>query len=378
MQKVVLITNIPTPYRIPLFNELNKQMLQEEMELHVIFSESGYQRRKFQIDFTQIQFPFTILNGGTITSNKNVEKTYFFYKGLWKTLNKLQPNNIIVAGFSSASIITAIWCSISNASFSIWSGSIENETRNISKLRIQLRRQLIKRAHSFIAYGSLAAKYLVKMGAPEDRVYIGINTVDTNFFAQETTKIRNNSQKKSKFTFTYLGYLVPRKNVSLVIEAASLFLKERSDFNIQIIGDGESKSQLESLSIELGLKDHLEFVGYKQREELPEYFAKTNVLLFQSDFDIWGLVLNEAMAAGLCCLASIHAGATFDLIKEGQTGFIIDYTDQKKVVTKMKWMIDHPKEVEEIGKNAANNIIENANLSVSAQGFILALKKIEI
>jgi glycosyltransferase involved in cell wall biosynthesis len=87
------------------------------------------------------------------------------------------------------------------------------------------------------------------------------------------------------------------------------------------------------------------------------------------------LVLNEAMAAGLCCLATIHAGATFDLIKEGETGFIMDYNDQKKVVDKMKWMIDHPKEVEEIGKNAATYIHENANLSVSAKGFILALKK---
>ena len=131
MKKVVLITNIPTPYRIPLFNELNKQMLQEEMELHVIFSESGYQRRKFEIDFSQIQFPYTLLKGGTITSNKNVEKTYFFYKGLWNALNKLQPKNIIVAGFSAASIITASWCSRNKSTFSIWSGSIETETRNI-------------------------------------------------------------------------------------------------------------------------------------------------------------------------------------------------------------------------------------------------------
>ena len=375
MQKVVLITNIPTPYRIPLFNELNKQMLQEEMELHVIFSESGYQRRKFEIDFNQIKFPFTILNGGTITSNKNVEKTYFFYKGLWNTLNKLQPKNIIVAGFSAASIITASWCHRNNCSFSIWSGSIETETRNISWLRIQLRRQLIKRAQSFIAYGSLAAQYLVKMGAPEKRISIGINTVDTSFFAQESANKRIELPDKNRFTFSYLGYLVPRKNASLVIEVASLLLKERSDFNIQIIGDGESKSQLEALSTKLGLNDHIEFVGYKQREELPSYFAKTNVLLFQSDFDIWGLVLNEAMAAGLCCLATVHAGATFDLIKEGETGFIIDYTDQKKVVNKMKWMMDHPKEVEEIGKNAATYINENANLSVSAKGFILALKK---
>lgn len=377
MQKVVLITNIPTPYRIPLFNELNKQMLEEGMVLYVIFSESGYQRRKFKINFSDFKFHYNILGGGTITSANDSEKTYFFYKGLWKSLKSIQPNKVIVAGFSSASIITASWCRLNNVPFVIWSGSIQTELRNNSWLRVFLRRQLIKRAKSFIAYGTLAAQYLVNMGAKTGKVHIGINTVDTTFFSEETAKHKSSISTQHPFTFTYLGYLVPRKNVSQVLEAAALLAKERKDFKLQIIGDGESKCSLENLSARLGLEEHVHFVGYKQKEELPFYFGHTNALLYQSDFDIWGLVLNEAMAAGLCCLATLHAGATFDLIIENETGLKIDYSHTQKVVEKMKWMIDHPDEVNAIGKRAAQFIKEKATLHVSAKGFISALKELD-
>ncbi|MBK7965868.1 MAG: glycosyltransferase family 4 protein [Bacteroidetes bacterium] len=353
MQKVVLITNIPTPYRIPLFNELNKQLLVEGMELHVIFSEAGYQRRKFEINFSDFKFPFTILGGGTITSAEDSEKTYFFYKGLWKALKSIHPNKVIVAGFSAACIITASYCSWNKVPFAIWSGSIQTEVRNNSWHRIFIRRQLIKRAKSFIAYGSLATEYLVKMGAQADKVYIGINTVDTTFFSEETAKHKTSISSLQPFTFTYLGYLVPRKNVSQVIDAASHLAKVRKDFKLQIIGDGESKKSLESLSNRLGLDEQIKFTGYKQKNEVPYYFANTNALLYQSDFDIWGLVLNEAMAAGLCCLATINAGATFDLIIENETGLKIDYSLTQKVAEKMNWMMEHPKEVSDMGKKCS-------------------------
>jgi glycosyltransferase involved in cell wall biosynthesis len=377
MQKVVLITNIPTPYRIPLFNELNKQMHDEGMELHVIFSEAGYQRRKFEINFTDFKFPFTILEGGTITSAENSEKTYFFYKGLWKALKSIQPSKVIVAGFSSASVTTASWCSWNKVPFAIWSGSILTNERNNSWLRVFLRQQLIKRAKTFIAYGQLAAQYLVTIGAKADKVHIGINTVDTTFFSEETAKHKSSVSTQHPFTFTYLGYLVPRKNVSQVIKAASLLAKERKDFKLQIIGDGESKNSLESLSNQLGLDEQIQFIGYKQKGEVPYYFAQANALLFQSDFDIWGLVLNEAMASGLCCLATKNAGATFDLIIDNETGFKIDYNLTQEVVEKMKWMMDHPEEVNAIGKRAAQFIKEKATLHVSAKGFISALKELD-
>ena len=375
MKTIVLITNIPTPYRLPLFNEINGQLNEKGMELHVIFSESGYKRRKFEIDFTKVNFKYTILEGGKITSQKDSEKTYFFYSGLWKVLNAIKPAQIIVAGFSSASIITALWSRKNKTPFIIWSGSITTEQRNTSFIRRLIRKQLIQRAYSFIAYGTKAKDYLIRNGAEPSQIQIGINTVDTTFYKEETKKLKSTFLESGIFTFIYLGYLVPRKNVNKVLEAVRLLNEKRSDFRVIIIGDGESKSELMEFSEKNQLNHRIEFTGYKQKQELPYFFAQADALLFQSNFDIWGLVLNEAMAAGICCLSTKNAGASFDLIQENINGMTIDYNQTQAVAEKMNWMIDHREKVKLMGEKAILFINENANLSKSANGFILALKE---
>lgn len=57
---------------------------------------------------------------------------------------------------------------------------------------------------------------------------------------------------------------------------------------------------------------------------------QSHCFLFQTDFDIWDLVLVEAMSAGLPCISSIHAGATHDLIKDGVTGFAMNLSENRR------------------------------------------------
>ncbi len=62
----------------------------------------------------------------------------------------------------------------------------------------------------------------------------------------------------------------------------------------------------------------------------------------QRDTNIWGLVLVEAMSAGLPCISSIYAGATHDLIKDGVTGFAMDFSETEEVVDKVNWILENP------------------------------------
>ncbi len=374
MKKVVLITNIPTPYRIPLFNLLAEEMRQAGMELHVIFSSLGYKRRKFEINPNDFQFSYTLLDGGKYSVGEDAEKTYFFYRGLWKQLRLLKPWRIITSGFSPATLICTLYTFFYSTPFLIWSGTIELGGRRISWWRKLFRKLLLKRAQSYIAYGSLASDYLEKLGAAKEKIHIAINTVDTDYFREETNSTRRKVIKKDVFTFAYLGYLVPRKNVYKVIEASSELLKKRHDFRILIIGDGISKAALENEVEKRKLKEVVQFKGYLQKNELPAVLAETDILLFQTNFDIWGLVLNEAMAAGVACLASHNAGAVYDLIEEGENGFINDFSDLKKTVDKMEWMVQNKELMEQFGKKAARTITEKASLKNSVSGFMKAIK----
>ncbi|MBL0096237.1 MAG: glycosyltransferase family 4 protein [Bacteroidetes bacterium] len=254
------------------------------------------------------------------------------------------------------------------------SGTIELGARKTKWWRKPFRTVLLKKATSFITYGTKASEYLEGLGAKKERVYMAMNTVDTTFFREETNAARSRIKKQDNFTFAYLGYLVPRKNVHKIIEAAAVLSKTRKDFRIIIIGDGVSKADLEREVMDQQLKGLIQFRGYLQKQELPAVFAETDALLFQTDFDIWGLVLNEAMAAGIACMASNKAGAVYDLIEEGKTGYINDFSNISQTVNKMEWMIDHKEAMERTGKSASVFIAEKASLAIAVAGFMSAIK----
>jgi glycosyltransferase involved in cell wall biosynthesis len=373
MKKILLITNIPNAYRIPLFNELMQQLRQQDMELVVVFAASGYNRRKSIIDLSDCRFRYIILNSEAITPGNDPEKTYFSYKGLYTVLKKEDPYRIIVSGFSAAAV--KVWCYafLNRKKYIIWSGAVLKQGRNDSLMRTLLRKFLVKRAAAFIAYGSLAARYLQHTGAKTEKITIGINTVDTQFFAEQTAGERKKITDDGIRHLLFTGYLVPRKKVSSVLKVAARLAALRNDFCIDIVGDGDERTLLQEQVKQQKLQDFVKFHGFKQKNELPAYMARCSIFLFQTGFDIWGLTLNEAMAAGLPCIASINAGAAADLIIQGKTGFALDYEQLDEVVNVINQLLDDPELAKKTGQAAAAYITEHATLKQSAGGFVNAV-----
>lgn len=372
IKRVLLISNVPQPYRIPLFNEIDRQLKEKHVELKVVFASDGYKRRKSKIDFSEMKFQYEILKSLKISFG-NVEKTMFTYGGINKVISQYNPDKIIVSGFSIATLKIYFRSLFQKISYIIWSGAIEFPGRFDSAMRKFERKLLIRRADAFVAYGSKAKEYLVNMGAPAEKVFIGINTVDTAFFSNETARIRETLPKQTRKHLTYIGYLVPRKNVGKLIEIIEKLSKTRSDFVLDILGDGSDKEMLQKMVEDRKLQSVILFHGFIQKRSLPEYFAPSSCFLFQTDFDVWGLVLNEAMAAGILALSSINAGATYDIVAEGETGFAVDYNDHQIVIKKINEILDNPELAQRMGKSAKAAIELKANMATSAEGFVKSL-----
>lgn len=376
MKKVVIVTNIPNPYRVPLFNELNRQMTAEGYSMTVIFAAESYARRKFILDKSEMKFDYRFLNSSAIQLGDS-EKTVFSYRGLQDELNKIKPNVVITPGFSPATMSVAMWKVVHRCKQIIWSGSLTPESAGASLLRRLQRKILMKFTDATLAYGSLAKKYLISIGSPERRSFIAINTVDTEFFRSETEKLRSGPDNgDDKKHLTCIGYLSPRKKMIEVLKAVQKLSHKRNDFVLDIIGDGEDRQMLEQKSWEWNIGDVVKFHGFRQKSELPAYFSKSSAFLFQTDFDIWGLVLNEAMAAGVPCIVSPNAGASADLVEEGKTGFVCNYGDTDSVVNRIEYLLDHPENARMIGRAASEFIRTQASLEVSARGFLTAVKSV--
>lgn len=370
MRKVLLVTNIPSPYRIPLFNEINSQLNQHGMELFVVFGNRSYSRRKFrQVDESEFKFKFHFLGSGTVNFG-NEERTYFSYKGLFRIIIEQDPLCIIMNGFTLASTFLRIRSIIRPVPYIIWSGSVHKKGRNDSWLRKLQRRFVISGACGFVAYGQRAAEYLEMMGAERARIFTGINTVDTEFFRQNTVfRLPENNT----FNLVYVGYLSARKNVGRLFDVIRELNHRSRVCHLHLVGDGPEKEALQMKVRSMSLTGQVTFHGFRQKEELPGILSDSQCFLFQTDFDIWGLVLNETMAAGIPVIASPEAGAVHDLIDHGENGYIADFTKPVEITDIIISLMDDHRKLKDLSEKASAKILNTATIRISSEGFVNAV-----
>lgn len=370
MKKVIVVTNIPNPYRIPLFNEMWRLCNDRKIEFKVIFGAQNYARRKFVLDMNDCLFPYEILDSQKINFG-NLEKIVFTYKGLLKALAKEKPDCIIINGFSVGTL-RLWWRSwFTKTTYIIWSGTVKSRGGKFSFLRILQRKMLRRRASAFVAYGQRAKEYLQELGAASEKIFIARNTVDTRFFSEQTDRERLKlSPDVLRMHFTYVGFIIRKKNLLQLLKAVKILSLQRTDFVLDLIGDGQDKVYFEDYVKANQLEKVVHFAGFVQKSNLPTWLAKSSCFVFPSNYDIWGLVVNEAMAAALPCISSVNSGVTVDLIEDGKNGFAVDFSDPKLVAEKMDWILDNREKAKEFGLNARKTIAEKASIHVSARGLL--------
>lgn len=373
--KVLLITNIPNPYRVPLFNELSRQLSSRGIGLKILFGAAGYERRYFNLDMRDCAFDYEILPTRKLP-HVDSERVIFTYGRLFARIRNYNPDLIITNGFSLASMKLWIRSWFTDTPYLIWSGAIKPQVERLSLLRTFQRRLVAARAMGGIAYGTLAKSYLASFGLEMNSITIGINTVDTEFFREKVTQLRasmkESDQKKQLLS---ICYLTKGKRVDQLLRAIQVLASRRRDFVLKILGAGPELDNLRQMSRELEIADRVEFVGFVEKNDIPAYLAAADCFLFSTEYDIWGLVLVEAMAAGVTCIASRLAGATPDLVQEGVTGFANDFSDSHGLAQRINWVLDNEIASRQVGENAREFISKKVTLGISAAGFAAGIEK---
>ena len=217
-----------------------------------------------------------------------------------------------------------------------------------------------------LAGGNYSHKDLFRYyGMKEDRIFLMPMMVDNSKFYVE----KKNFSKP--FIFLFVGRLLDTKNVDkLCQQFISLFLNKKA--KIIIVGDGDN---LEKYKKTYSQKNII-FMGSVFSEELIDIYKNASVFTFPSSLDAWGLVVNEALSAGLPVIARKEVGACSDLIDGKKTGFIVE--DMKDFGQMMLTLFDDSELLKNYSKNASDLMRNNWNYNLYAQcmlKFIRALRK---
>ena len=135
------------------------------------------------------------------------------------------------------------------------------------------------------------------------------------------------------FIFLFSGALTHRKGVDLLAGAFLRLAAELPRVRLRIMGEGERAAALKRM---LGEHERVDWLGFKDWDELPAVYASAHALCVPSRHDGWGLVVPEGLASGLPTIATARTGAALDLITTGANGWVVEANDEAALYEAMR------------------------------------------
>jgi 1,2-diacylglycerol 3-alpha-glucosyltransferase len=198
--------------------------------------------------------------------------------------------------------------------------------RNASRaFIIGMLRRYYNRCDAVIVPSEAQARDLRHFGVrPRIHVIPSGNSLDTSRDPQERALIRSRQNiPQDSRVLMYAGRLAREKNLDLLIKAFGLVAEKHPDVYLLIVGSGPYEGECRRLASGLKSKDRLIFVGFVPREPLAKYYSAADLFAFPSMTETQGLVLTEALRAGLPCVA-VRAGGSPEMLSEGEDSLLAE------------------------------------------------------
>lgn len=371
--KVAIITNMPAPYRIPLFEKIARIV-----DLTVYFTTYTEEGRDWT-NKEHYNFNYKILPSYNLKISGKDILNYHFNPSIITELLKNDYDVIVSGGYASLTAkIALIICKIRKKPFILWSGSTLNEKTTMRTLFSPFIKLLVRKMDSFIVYGTKAKEYIMSMGVDPNNIFVMINVGDVDFFSEENQRLRpykDHIKETMKIDTThnilYVGSLNEIKGIKYLIEAFKNLKKTENDIGLILIGKGSLKKDIEKEKI-----NGLHVFDFVQPPDLPKFYLIADLFVIPSFYDRFSIVLSEAMASGLPVMATYKNGAAIDLIRDGYNGYIIEKEDYHLFYEKIKTLLQNPELLADMGKNSKKIIINEINLDTAVEGFQEAISSV--
>ncbi len=375
--KLVIVTEIIAPYRIPVFNALAQR---PEINLHVVFlSENDPNLRQWRVYKDEIRFQYEVLPSWRQRFGRY---NILLNRGVQFALNRIKPDVILCGGYNYLASWTAVrWARAHQVPVLLWSESTAMDLRRGYALVEFLKTRFLSLCAAFVVPGQSSLNYLTDMGVHEQRIFTAPNAVDVALFSRFAEAARRTeSAVRARHSlppqyFLYVGRLVQAKGVFDLMEAyAQLSPEIRSAVGFVFVGGGSDRAGLAARAAKIS-PGKIQFLGFVHRDELPEVYGLADGFIFPTWSDPWGLVVNEAMACSLPVIATSVAGCALDLVQEGWNGFVVPPRDPAHLAAAMERLAGDSALRMEMGSRSRERAEANSP-AAWAEGLVKAVESV--
>jgi len=333
--RVAWLTNAPSGDQIDL---LTAFAASPEVDLKVIYCSSH--SVKGDIDACAPNGRGISLNGWQIPWPKG---GFFLNPSIITTLTRSPCEVLIISGYAHPTMQLAMLVRVlQKKPWVLFAERPGLNKRNYwGRFARKLAMFMVRSANGVIATGHLAREAFALQLGPTANVFSLPYLIDHNDFLSIG---RNHKVPSRTVSFMTCAELVPRKGLDVLIKAFQHAAQSNSDIGLTIVGDGTERQNL-GASIKDEYRERITFRGAVPYSERAKVFAEADVFIHAARHDGWGVVIQEALAAGLPVIGTRQTGAAYDLVEDGKNGFLIDAEDVVTLAQRIIWFADHREEI---------------------------------
>ncbi|MEY8338008.1 glycosyltransferase family 4 protein [Lachnospiraceae bacterium 62-35] len=320
MKRLLIVGEIPAPYRVQVFIELSKRWNTK------IYFESAKDEKQHDLWLQSSKLSCEILD------NK-LSIQHFLYD-----IAHVQEYNLVLLynNCLKYSMLLEIVCKIKKIPYFINCDGC-NDIKESNLLKRRIKDYFMQGAVGYFAGGKIAREYFEYHGADISKVYIhnftSLNQEDIDkevINSAEKRVIREKLSIHESFIIISVGRHIPCKGFDVLVKAAQYLGNE---IGLYIIG-GKPSGDIQKYCRENKISN-VHFLDFMDKKGLKEYYRASDVFTLMTRGDTWGLVVNEAMANGLPVITTNRCVAGKELIEEGVNGYIIDVDDLDSLIDRI-------------------------------------------
>jgi glycosyltransferase involved in cell wall biosynthesis len=324
--RIAVTTNMIAPYKTPLFELLSRRLGGEFLVVYETAMESN---RRWQAPRT-LPFRHVVVDSWSVDVRRWFSDTYIHLpRNPLEALRAFRPDVVVMGGGAWTSPLNLIVASLHDRldwRVVPWWGSFGHRRKLLRNVLDPVARKFVRSGDAWIATGSRAKAELVDYGATPGKITIAREITRRAAAVDQIQERRGRETLSPRYLF--VGQLIERKAIGVLLRA---FEQIRCG-ELWIAGDGKLLSDVEAASER---DPRIRYFGHQSTDELSDLYRNADVLVLPSLYEVWGIVVNEALMYGLPVITTTQVGAAADLIDDGDNGMIVEPGDVTQLAAAM-------------------------------------------